>query len=62
MSCVVYLVYVYAFVVSRVVCGCVSCDVHFVHIHVVLCCTLEIGVCMVLCYALGIGVCVVYQI
>jgi len=30
MSCVVYWVYVYAFVVSHIVCRCMSCDVHCV--------------------------------
>jgi len=59
MRCVVYLVYVYAFVVSHIVCGCMSCDVHCVCIHVVLCCTPDASICFVLCCTLGVGVCVV---
>jgi len=62
MSCVVYQVYVYAFVVSHVVCRCKSCDVHCVCICVVLCCTSNAGVCIVLCCTLGVGVCVVCQV
>ena len=62
MSCVVYQVYVYEFVVSHVVCGCMPCDVHYVCICVVLCCTPGVVVCIVLCCTLGVGVCVVCQV
>jgi len=59
MSCVVYRVYVYAFVVSHVVCRCMSCDVHCVHIFVVL--YMQVYVLCRVVHA-GVGVCVVYQV
>lgn len=62
MSCVVYQVIVYAFFVSHVVFGCMSCDVHCVRIRVVLCCTPSACICIVMCCTLGVGVCVVCQV
>jgi len=65
MSCVVYQAYVYAFVVSHVVCGCMSCDVHCVCIRVVLyfvvhyCVVLYIG-CGCMCCMSSVGVCIAW--
>jgi len=61
MSCVVYRVYVYEFVVSHVVYEYMSCGVHCVRICVVLCCTPGAGLCIVLCCTLDVDVCVVCQ-
>jgi len=46
MICVVYWVYVYAFMVLYIVYSCMSCDVYCVHIRVVLCCTPSASVCI----------------
>lgn len=62
MSYVLYRVYVYEFVVSHIVCGCMSCDVHCVRIRVMFFHTPDIGVCIVWCCKLGVVVCVVCQV
>jgi len=47
-SCVVYRVYVSAFMVSHIMCGFISYDVYYLHIRhvfcIVLCCTLGVYV------------------